>query len=132
MRYAVNWTDVVSRCLEHSRTPFKKLFNSLPNLATDDTIPANHDIRAGNGSQEQIEQWYSELLKRLRGEHYQEPPKEKPKSLPQLHEAVRETVDEVKERLAKARNQEELSLGFIHGLYKIKSLLKQWETNDYT
>ena len=132
MRHAVNWTGVVSRCLEHSKTPFKRLFNSLPNLATDDTTPADHEIETGNNSQEHIEQWYGELMKRLRGEPYQESPKEKPKSLPQLQEAVRETVDEVKDRLAKARNQEELSLGFISGLYKIKSLLQQWETNDYT
>jgi hypothetical protein len=124
MKDANSRPDLISRYLKRSRTSFRKLFNSIPNLAPDGDKSAYRDTKSVAGEVAKPEQRYQDLLARLQRDQAGAPrARESPRSVRQLQEVVNDIVRERKHKMANAHSKEEILLQFVGGLYKIKSLL---------
>jgi hypothetical protein len=125
MKDANSWPDLISRYLKRSKTSLGKWFNSIPNLAADNTdVPSDTSPRAGKVVELDHEQRYHDLLVKIHGDHSGVPKgREGPRSVQQLQQIVNDIVIERKERMANAHSKEEILMEFMTGLYKIKSLL---------
>jgi hypothetical protein len=124
MKDANSRPDLISRYIKRSRTSFKKLFNSIPNLAPDGYKSVHRDTKSAAREVAKPEQRYQDLLAKLQRDHAGVPrARESPRSVRQLQEAVNDIVRERKQKMANAHSKEEILLEFVGGLYKIKSLL---------
>ncbi len=124
MKDANGRPDLISRCLRRSKTSFTKLFNSIPNLATDGDKSVHRDAKSAAKEVAKPEQRYQDLLAKLQRDHAGVPRAiERPRNVRQLQEAVNDIVRERKQKMANAHSKEEILLEFVGGLYKIKSLL---------
>ncbi len=116
--------DLISRCLKSSRTSFKKLFNSIPNLTPDGDKSVHLNTKFLAREVAKSEQRYQYLLAQLQRDHNGvSGARERPRSVRQIQEAVNDIVLERKQKMAKAHSKEEILLEFVGGIYKIKSLL---------
>jgi hypothetical protein len=124
MKDANSRPDLISRYLKRSTTSFKKLLNSIPNLAPDGDKSVHRDTKSVAREVAKPEQRYQDLLAKLQRDHAGVPrARESPRSVRQLQEAVNDIVRERKQKMANAHSKEEILLEFVGGLYKIKSLL---------
>jgi hypothetical protein len=124
MKDANSRPDLISRCLKRSRTSFQRLFNSIPDLASDADKSIHHNTKSAAREVAKPEQRYQDLLAKLQRDHTGVPrARERPRNVRQLQEAVNNIVRERKQKMAKAHSKEEILLAFVGGIYKIKSLL---------
>ena len=124
MKDANSWSGLISRYLRRSRTSFQKWFNNVPNLATGSETGVHYEIKSGVEKLEEPQLGYHGLLIKLRDEQdLGLPDEEKPRSVRHLQEAVDKIVCRGKEKMADAHSQEEIIMGFMADIYKIKSLL---------
>jgi len=124
MKDADNRPGLIARCLKRSGASFKKLLNNIPNLAGDREIRAHYGTSSGAAPIGETQPEYHALALKLRGvPDGESPDEEKPVDVRCLQEAVAKIVCRGKEKMANARSQEEIIMGFMADLYKIKSLL---------
>jgi len=119
-----NRPGLVARCLKRSGASFRKLFNNIPNLAGDRESTARADTASSVLPTEETRPEYQDLALKLRdAPDGESPDEEKPADVRCLQEAVDKIICRGKEKMASARSQEEIIMGFMADLYKIKSLL---------
>ena len=124
MKDASSGPVLVSRYLKRSMASFGKWFNSIPNLAASGETSLPRKVKPVVTKILEAGLDYHDLLLKLQGKQYGNLPEgERPASVQQLEEAVNRIVAEGKKNMASAHSREELLLGFMDGIYKIKTLL---------